>query len=104
MVLDEVSRIADRFDAQDAALIRYAADLALRSGEMTSQQVDTLRELGFSDREVHDIVMVSACFAFMNRLADGTGVALQADRYPLARELFGDHALTKHLRWAGVSI
>ena len=98
--MDEVGTIASSFDEQDAALIRFTADLALRSGEVTSSHIEELRAHGFDDRDIHDIVMVSACFAFMNRLADGTGVALQPDRYSLARELFGEEALAAHMEWA----
>jgi len=56
--------------------------------------------VGLDERAVYDVVMVVACFAFMNRLADGTGVTVQADRYDLARDLLGEAALAGHLRWS----
>ena len=99
-MIADVDRITALFNPQDAGLIRFVTELTLRSGQVTSAHIDKLRALTFTDRDIHDIVMVSACFAFMNRLADGTGVTLQPDRYPLAAELFGDDALTAHLEWA----
>jgi alkylhydroperoxidase family enzyme len=98
--ITRVDEIAAKFSAEDAAIIRFSAHLTLLSGEVTATHIDALRDVGFDDRAVHDIVMVVACFAFMNRLADGTGVTLGADRHALARELFGAEALTAHLAWA----
>jgi hypothetical protein len=67
---------------------------------MTQDDVAQLRAAGLDDRQVHDVVMIAACFAFMNRLADGTGVALHEERHPIAVDFFGHDALTSHLNWA----
>ena len=67
---------------------------------MRSTHVEELRQQGHSEREIHDIVMVVACFSFMNRLADGTGVTVQEGRYDLARRLLGEEALRQHLAWS----
>ncbi len=80
--------------------MNFTARLTLLSGEVTVDDVNALRAVGFDDRAVHDIVMVVACFAFMNRLADGTGVTVPPERYEWAIELFGDEALSAHLAWA----
>ena len=98
--ISRVEDVAERLDKRTAAMMRYAAKLTLCSGEMTASDVDTLRNIGLTDREVHDVVMVTACFAFMNRLADGTGVTLQPAQYELAQAFFGQEALAEHLDWA----
>ncbi len=36
--------------------------------------IDTLREAGFSDRDILDIVEVVAYYAYANRIADGLGL------------------------------
>ena len=36
--------------------------------------VDGLRQAGFTDRDVLDIVEVTAYYAYANRIADGLGV------------------------------
>jgi len=85
--------------AADQALLRFVLRLTVAPRSMTAAEVARLGEAGFDDRSIHDIVMVCACFSFMNRLADGTGVSLQAGREGLAVELFGQAALDAHRRW-----
>lgn len=41
------------------------------------QGVDSLRGVGFDDRAVLDICQVAAYYNYVNRLADGLGVALE---------------------------
>lgn len=41
---------------------------------MTSEDLDALREQGFSDRAIHDAAQVIACFNYFNRMADGLGL------------------------------
>jgi uncharacterized peroxidase-related enzyme len=84
----------------ERAIAAFAGALTLDPNAMTAARVHALRAVGLGDRAVYDVVMVVACFAFMNRVADGTGVTVQADRYDLARELLGEVALADHLRWS----
>lgn len=41
---------------------------------MTPEDLDALREHGFSDRAIHDATQVIACFNYFNRMADGLGL------------------------------
>ena len=45
---------------------------------MTPEDVDALREHGFSDRAIHDAAQVIACFNYFNRMADGLGLEPEA--------------------------
>ncbi len=63
------------------AMLTYAVKLTRTPGEMVSADVDALREQGFSDRDILDIVEVVAYYAYANRLADGLGIQLE-DWYP----------------------
>lgn len=45
---------------------------------MAEQDVISLREAGFSDEAILDINQVTGYYAFVNRLADGLGVELEA--------------------------
>lgn len=58
-------------------MIEFCDKLTLRPGDMEPADVDALRDAGFDDRAVHDIVLVAAYFAFVNRVADGLGVELE---------------------------
>jgi uncharacterized peroxidase-related enzyme len=58
-------------------MLRYAVKLTHRPGEMERADVDALRAVGFSDRDVLDIAEVVAYYAYANRIADGLGVQLE---------------------------
>jgi len=36
-----------------------------------------VRDAGFGDQAIHDICAITACYAFVNRIADGLGVELE---------------------------
>jgi uncharacterized peroxidase-related enzyme len=58
-------------------MLRFAVKLTLTPGEMTADDVDTLRVEGFTDRDILDIVEVTAYYAYANRIADGLGIGLE---------------------------
>jgi len=45
---------------------------------MVKADVQALRESGFSDVAILDIVQVAGYYAYVNRLADGLGVELES--------------------------
>ncbi len=70
-----------RFDdvsGRIAALCRYAFKLTLRPWEMREDDITPLRAEGLSDREIVDANQVVAYFNYVNRVADGLGVELEA--------------------------
>ena len=66
-------------DANDRAMLEYADKLTRTPAAMTRQDVDPLRQAGFSDAAILDICQVTSYFAFVNRLADGLGVELESE-------------------------
>ena len=62
----------------DRAMLDYASKLTRVPSEMTSADVQRLRQAGFDDRAIHDICAITAYFAFVNRMADGLGVELES--------------------------
>ena len=70
-------RVAD-LTAADRQMLDYAAKLTREPWQMTEDDVIALRELGFSDRAVLDIAQVTAYYAYVNRIADGLGLSLEA--------------------------
>ena len=71
-------RRADLSEA-DRAMLEFATELTLRPASMTREQVERLRAVGFDDVAIHDIVQVTALFAYYNRLADGLGIDDEPD-------------------------
>ena len=60
--------------AEDRALCDFAVKLTTKQKEMSSADLDRLREHGFDDRAIHDAVQVIASFNYFTRIADGLGV------------------------------
>ncbi len=59
-------------------MLAYAEKLTARPGDMVETDVETLRSVGFSDRDVLDICEVVAYYAYANRIVDGLGVSLES--------------------------
>ena len=55
-------------------MLDFAVKLTKRPDEISEEDLGDLRSLGFDDAAIHDIVQVTALFAYYNRLADGLGV------------------------------
>lgn len=66
----------------DRAMLDYAVRLTSTPGDMRREDVEKLREHGFSDGAIHDIVQVTALFAYYNRLADGLGIDPEPEHEP----------------------
>jgi len=58
----------------DRTMLEFAEALTLEPGAMSHQHIQRLRDVGFGDTAIHDIVQVTALFAYYNRLADGLGI------------------------------
>ncbi len=63
------------------AMLNYADKLTREPWAMTESDLILLREAGFDDRAILDLNQAVAYFAYVNRVADGLGVAL--DEYAL---------------------
>ena len=74
-------RLAD-LDAPTRAVLDYAMKLTLTPAKMAASDIQGLREQGFDDRAIHDIVQVIAYFNYINRVADGLDVDLEPDMPP----------------------
>ncbi len=61
----------------DRAMLDYAVKLTRTPGEMSEGDLAPLREQGFSDVAILEIVQVTALFNYYNRIADGLGIELE---------------------------
>ena len=59
-------------------MLDYAAKLTREPWTMTASDVGELRSLGWRDTAILDLNLVVAYYAFVNRVADGLGVKLEA--------------------------
>ena len=55
-------------------LLRYARKLTLDQGSMQMEDAEAVRAAGWSERALHDLILVTAMFNFMNRFVHGHGI------------------------------
>ena len=58
-------------------MLGYVEKLTRCPQNMTEADVASLRDAGFTDRDILDICEVAAYYAYVNRIADGLGVTLE---------------------------
>jgi uncharacterized peroxidase-related enzyme len=68
--------------AQDRAMLDYAVKLTSTPWEMSREDIERLREAGFTDAAILDINQVAGYFNLVNRLIDGLGVELESGWRP----------------------
>ena len=61
----------------EQVMLAYAVKLTLEPSSMIRGDVESLRQVGWSDEAILDIAQITAHFAFANRLVDGLGVELE---------------------------
>ena len=55
-------------------MLDYSIKLTHTPGDMIKGDVEALRSVGFTDRDILDITEVVGYYAYVNRIADGLGV------------------------------
>lgn len=60
-------------DARTRAMCDYAIKITRESVECTEEDIEHLRELGFSTEAVYDIINTAAIYNFNNRVANASG-------------------------------
>jgi uncharacterized peroxidase-related enzyme len=62
----------------DRAMLAYAEKLTRAPWAVVRADVDALRVAGFDDAAILDVCQVAGYMSFVNRMADGLGVELEA--------------------------
>ena len=65
-------------DERQKAILLFTEKLTLRPGDMVEEDHWPLRQVGLDDMAIHDLVQVVSYFNYINRIADGLGVDLEA--------------------------
>ena len=73
VVSGDLGRLSERM----RSLCTYALKLTLHPWDMRNEDLDPLRRLGMTDRDIVDANQVVAYFNYVNRVADGLGVELE---------------------------
>jgi uncharacterized peroxidase-related enzyme len=80
--IDEVKRDFQSTSISEKlkALLSIAGSVQKGGKHVTGQQIDHARELGATDREIHDTVLIAAAFCMFNRYVDGLATWAPQDR------------------------
>jgi uncharacterized peroxidase-related enzyme len=72
----ESASISDKLKS----LLSIAGSVQKGGKQVTADQIDKARNLGATDREIHDTVLIAAAFCMFNRYVDGLGTWAPQDR------------------------
>ncbi len=64
---------------KEQAMLEYVEKIALAAATIGAEDVDRLRDVGWKDREILDIVLVAGHYNLRCRVADALGVDLDED-------------------------
>jgi uncharacterized peroxidase-related enzyme len=70
------------FDEQERGIFAFCEKLTLEPWSLIAADLESLRAVGFSERQVLDIVLVGGYRHFIARIADGTGIELKSGIHP----------------------
>lgn len=62
------------FSAQDLALLKFVKLLTLNSSETKDEDVQAMREAGWTDEQIWETSLEVGIFSFLNRMADAHGL------------------------------
>ena len=79
-----IAQIKQNYDATPIsakmkALLAIAGKVQKGGKHVTPEDVERARQVGATDKEIHDTVLIAAAFCMFNRYVDGLGTSLPAD-------------------------
>lgn len=81
------------------ALLLIAGSVQKGGKFVTSEQVQTAKDLGATDRDIHDTVLIAAAFCMFNRYVDGLAANTPTDisSYPARAKQVAEKGYGKHI-------
>lgn len=85
-------------DAQEYAMLEFCEKLTFQQSQMTAEDVQRLRDVGYDDEQILAIVLAAAYRNFITRVSDALGVELDPLPYdPELVAVFNEyHQRTQH--------
>ena len=59
---------------QQKAICSFAEKLTLNPGEIDKKDIQSIKNFGYVDKEISEIVQIISYFNYINRVADGLGL------------------------------
>jgi uncharacterized peroxidase-related enzyme len=85
-----------KLEPKELAMLEFAQLLTVQPSNVVEADIDNLRDVGWTDEDIVDIVHQTALFNYMTRIADGLGVEL--DQHLLEAEE-RDRQIVDTARW-----
>ena len=77
-------------------MLEFAEFLTISPSSMSDQNTLALREVGWSDEDIVDIVHIAALFNYLVRVADGLGIEIEPSKQATSEKLaFKDEVSSK---------
>lgn len=77
-------------------MLEFAEFLTISPSSMSQANVDALREAGWNDEDIIDIVHITALYAYQVRVAEGLGIEIEANKEEMSAKLsFGEKVENK---------
>ena len=64
-----------KLDDTDRAMLDYTAKLTRQPARVMPEDLQRLRDVGFTDQAILQINLIASWFNYINRVADGLGVS-----------------------------
>src|SRR5215469_3368677 len=78
---------AETMDAADAAVVRVSRKVAEEAEKVTQEDIDELRDLGFSDDDIFSVILAAAARCFFSKVLDATGTLPDAALHDMPDQL-----------------
>ncbi len=78
-------------DPKMAPVLAFATKLTQNPGAVVQTDIDALRQAGWSEQTVEDVINVVSLFSYLNRLADGFGIKGSAEVFAQAGGMIAKH-------------
>jgi len=63
-----------KVDPKDVALLKFIKKLTLEPAEMRDEDVQALRDAGYTDEQIWEAALEVSIFSFLNRMSDAYGL------------------------------
>src|ERR1700712_4229459 len=100
-LVEQVKKDYSRADISDKlkALLSIAGSVQKGGKFVTTEQVEAAKELGATDKDIHDTVLIAAAFCMFNRYVDGLASNTPTDlsSYPLRAQQIVENGYGNHI-------
>ena len=68
-------------------MCEYAEILTVSPSSITQDNIDVLRDVGWRDEDIVDIVHITGLFNYLDRIADGLGIEIEPHKQETSEKL-----------------